>query len=494
MKILIASQDQFEARGIQWLLESSIRDIQVEVAHHAGEAIITLENKSPNLLILEMSMGQEEEAEKLFSTIRIIKPVIFSLTAEATFEAAKKAIDIGSRGLLAKPYLPQDLVQKVLALVKEIREKKGSKEQDPLIKSPMIEYNSLFLPSYKDPAQCVLAIIQPENASEISTLFQVTQEYPFPVRPKLYPLSSKLICLFEWKEEAQWPDIFKRFLLDWGNHSSENLSVFINVDIQSGKSVHQRYLDTNKTAKLTFFTGYSQVHTISEPIDWEFIDPFLTPSEQKFWIQSLNDGNKEEIQAFLFKEFLRFSSPYPDPELLRIRLTSILAQIRRYMKTFKLQENQHEKEYLRIFDAILKETVIYRIVQRLFIFITNIIDAVHTETNQLQHLDIIERCLHFIDLNYWNKQLDLQAVSDYVKRNASYISHLFTEKRNTTFRDTLNSVRVEHAKKHLFESDMSIKEIAAITGFQNQQYFSKIFYKWTGQTPTQYRSSGLKTK
>jgi two-component system, response regulator YesN len=492
MKILIASQDHFEARGIQWLLESSIRDLQVDIAHNAEQAIKILENKSPNLLILEMGMGHEKEAEQLFSTIRIIKPAILSLTTEATFEAAKKAIDIGSRGLLARPFLPQELVQKVLVLVKDLREKEESSKQDHSNFSVVNDYNSLFLPSFKGDEACIFAAIQPENTSQISTLFQITKEYPFPVKPQLYPVSSMLICLFEIKDDVQWSDVFKRFLLDWEQLFPEAISVYINMDFQSGKSIHQRYVDTKKISKLTFFTGYSQVHTFFDPIHWGFIDPFLTPTEQKMWIQSLNDGNKEQIQAFLFEEFLQFSNPYPDPELMRIRLTSILAQIRRYMKTFKLQENQYENEYLRIFDIILNETVIYRIVQRLFIFISQMIDAVRSEANHL-HLDIIERCIHFIELNYWNKQLDLHAVSEYVNRNPSYISHLFTEKRNTSFRDTLNSVRVEHAKKHLFESDMSIKEIAAVTGFQNQQYFSKIFHKWTGQTPKHYRLAGLKT-
>ncbi|CAM4081312.1 hypothetical protein Gste01_02132 [Geobacillus stearothermophilus ATCC 7953] len=54
---------------------------------------------------------------------------------------------------------------------------------------------------------------------------------------------------------------------------------------------------------------------------------------------------------------------------LRRRLTSILAQIRRFMKTYDLDRGGTEREYMRIFQDILYNPVLYRIVQELILFL-----------------------------------------------------------------------------------------------------------------------------
>ncbi|MDA6082756.1 hypothetical protein OSJ97_24765, partial [Escherichia coli] len=89
------------------------------------------------------------------------------------------------------------------------------------------------------------------------------------------------------------------------------------------------------------------------------IDPFLTPEEQSRWIDFLNQSDLEALKSWFYEEFLILADPYPEPGLIRIRLTSILAQIRRHMKTFRLADGDMEKEYLRLFQTILYSPLIY---------------------------------------------------------------------------------------------------------------------------------------
>ena len=59
-----------------------------------------------------------------------------------------------------------------------------------------------------------------------------------------------------------------------------------------------------------------------------------------------------------------------------------------------------------------------------------------------------------------------------------------------SFTEYLTQVRLEHAKNMLKEGNMSIKEVAYATGFHSQSYFSKIFKKYTGTSPSEYQEQG----
>ena len=294
------------------------------------------------------------------------------------------------------------------------------------------------------------------------------------------------LCVFHSSTSINWSEICQRLLFDWEQREKESICIIINREDHPDLTLHDKYIHTKKMAEVTFFVGYKQVLEFSKELQWQFIDPFLTPNEQKQWIRFLNEGNKEGISDFLVTNFLDISDSYPDPGLLRIRLTSILAQIRRHMKSVNLNDQFFEQEYLHIFDSILYEPVIYRIVQKLLIFISTILDAAG-EISKSQHLNIIDQCIHFLELNYWKPELDLADLANFVGRNASYLSHLFVEKTKKTFREKLNEFRIKEAKRLLVETDMSIKEIAILSGFQNQHYFSKVFKKMVNQTPKQYR-------
>ena len=56
--------------------------------------------------------------------------------------------------------------------------------------------------------------------------------------------------------------------------------------------------------------------------------------------------------------------------------------------------------------------------------------------------------------------------------------------------DTINSLRVEKAKELLLRGDKKIYEIAALTGFEDTAYFSKVFKKYAGCPPKEYEQSG----
>lgn len=484
IKILIANHNKFEAKGIQWLIESSISNVKVMVIENMIDAISVLENEKPDIFIYELNIGLNNSLEK---TIKINEPAIITLTMEATYEAAKKAIDIGTKFLLIKPFSPQELLNKINMIIRNLNRKhKDSLDISSNQNQQDVVYDHLFLKEMKHASPYVFIAFQLEKRSLLSKLNQFLKDYLFPIQPMIFPLSDMTICLFHASTQIHWKEICKRMIDDWEQYEEVPLCIIINRENHPQLTIHEKYMHTKKMAEVTFFVGYKQVLEFDNELHWKFIDPFLTPNEQRQWISFLNERNKEGISNFLVSEFLQFTDAYPDPGLLRIRLTSILAQIRRHMKSANLDQNIYEQEYLNIFDSILYEPLVFRIVQKLIIFTSQILDAV-SDLTKSNHLDIIEKCLHYMELNFWKKSLDLSDLAQFVGRNSTYLSHLFVEKTKKTFRETLTELRIKEAQKLLVETDMTIKEISALTGFQNQHYFSKVFKNSVGSTPKHYR-------
>lgn len=74
--------------------------------------------------------------------------------------------------------------------------------------------------------------------------------------------------------------------------------------------------------------------------------------------------------------------------------------------------------------------------------------------------------------------------------NYHYLSSYFSSHFNETFPDYLNRIRIEQSVKLLKNSNMSISEVAESSGYSDISYFSKVFKKIIGKTPTQFRREG----
>ena len=104
----------------------------------------------------------------------------------------------------------------------------------------------------------------------------------------------------------------------------------------------------------------------------------------------------------------------------------------------------------------------------------------------------IKKACDFIDLHYAS-DLSLDDVALQAGVSPHYLSKLFKKERGTGFVEYLTDVRLREAQELLKTSDMPVKEIGARVGYPDQNYFSRIFKKQLGVSPTEYKE-GLRTE
>ncbi|SDE02489.1 Helix-turn-helix domain-containing protein [Paenibacillus sp. UNCCL117] len=103
---------------------------------------------------------------------------------------------------------------------------------------------------------------------------------------------------------------------------------------------------------------------------------------------------------------------------------------------------------------------------------------------------IIHFVYDYLEKNY-AADISLDALADKLNISRSYLSRYFKEKTGENFVDYVNSVRIEKAKKLLLQPDIRILDAAQLVGYQNANSFNRMFKKFTGSTPSEFRRNEL---
>lgn len=99
---------------------------------------------------------------------------------------------------------------------------------------------------------------------------------------------------------------------------------------------------------------------------------------------------------------------------------------------------------------------------------------------------IVKKAVDYIKLHF-ESPLTLQGIAETIHVNASHLSRKFKEDTGMSIIDFINQNRIEAAKLYLQSNTSTITEIAFIVGFNDVNYFSRVFKKMTGLTPSQFR-------
>ena len=103
----------------------------------------------------------------------------------------------------------------------------------------------------------------------------------------------------------------------------------------------------------------------------------------------------------------------------------------------------------------------------------------------------VQRAMLHIDSNL-SEPLSLKLLAELQGIHPSYLSTLFKKETGQTMTDYINQQRIEHSCSLLRGSQLQIQTIAQHCGIPDVNYFSKLFRKYRGMPPKEYRAAQQK--
>ncbi len=134
-------------------------------------------------------------------------------------------------------------------------------------------------------------------------------------------------------------------------------------------------------------------------------------------------------------------------------------------------------------DEILHADEVDVICSCIFKVMDSLMDRICAVSNNLQVVDEATRYIR----EHFDKNLTLNDIAHAVYISPYYLSHIFKEQLNCTVIDYLTNVRIEEAKKLLRKKGLSIVSVAGRIGYSDSGYFSKVFKKSEGVTPSTFK-------
>lgn len=273
-------------------------------------------------------------------------------------------------------------------------------------------------------------------------------------------------------------------------HDSMDVSVSAGISSLSigDKNIREFYLEAKYNVKLRFVFGKGTIITpeISKMITPKKIDSIFG-KEEKF-IRTLIEADKEkaqyELEALL--KLIRNSNPGRLDKIYSSYM-EIIYIIIKFINEKCYDTVEVFGQNLDFYDIIAK----FETQEEINEWIKDITDIVVTYLKEKRDVKVnraILRVQEFIRNNY-NNDLTLKMASDFVGLSESHLSNIFTKKTGQTFTDYLTSVRIEKAKELLETTNLKVYEVGVSIGYANVEHFSRVFKKFTGLSPNNYKNS-----
>ncbi|MCX7710140.1 MAG: helix-turn-helix domain-containing protein, partial [Clostridia bacterium] len=205
----------------------------------------------------------------------------------------------------------------------------------------------------------------------------------------------------------------------------------------------------------------------------------------KFADKKLIDQKLGDLQAYIRS---KGSGSYL---YMQIVVGSVYMQALRILKEVGGSAEEVFYNPIEVYNKIMTHQTVEGMIKELSKVLYKIADYVSAKQSG-RFNNLIEKAKEYVKKNYYKDELSLDEIANYCNISSCYFSVIFKQEAGETFIDYLTRVRLEKAKEFLKVSELKAYEVSYKVGYNNPTYFSTLFKKYTGQSPTEYRNNSIK--
>lgn len=512
MKLLIVDDEEHVREGIELSIDWSKHQInQILMAEHGLEALELVREHHPELIICDMSMhimDGPQFLEKLREEGWSSKVIV--LSGYQQFNYTRATLLANGIDYLLKPFKISDLDHAIDKACKQVREEQQAKLKELSTNFRLNEVNHLVneqrLSSLIDeeqdsshaladflttlginPNQFYVITFLPRNKDAVVKQYYARDEqlFNFAVKNIIAELFEPLGNWYSFQYEAfivlmvsskrLSADIEQAvYKLQEAWQRTIHFSSFVGFSSMSiGAAMLQQALLEEKSAILNSNVLNRTKHAEKTEASLFFIDKEriileAVRTKNKQYLHELVDEFTQELEAggrLTLRELQHYTV---EINLLLIR---IYVQLRddRFHETMPLWLSQLEE-----WSARLKQT---------FSDIVDLMDYSKAESNQVPSIAAVRNYIN----DHMKEEVTLASLAEQFHFSPQYLAKKFKEEYHTTIINYLTQLRMDKACSLLSHTELSIQEVAEESGFEELNYFSKVFKKNFGMSPTSYR-------
>lgn len=515
LKILIVDDEFIMRQGIAHMIDWEQEGFQIiGQASNGQEALEMIKENVPDIIISDVVMPQLngiELAKVIQNNYPQIKIII--LSSYSDFEYVKSSFQSGAVDYILKPSL--NPIEMLKTLKKISFENKLTDEDN----DTNLNTNNMI-------NRLILGFDANIDYDHLNNLFTHSSFCLFGLNAKKiydnYDKRSEIIkfSLNEINNEFSNDESNQNYIIQMANIENEILVAVVNFNSENYTSLLDKLTNisenVSKSFKEAFFVLSKNFDSVNNLKD-KYENDFLILTQQYFYhknihlLNSINFQMPTSIEKFNFKRFSEYVSIMQFQNGFNMLNEYIIAAIdTKALTEFELKtliQNSFYNvisslEYLNFDFAILNtlkqecfnkiDSIKYSedLIVTFKSIINNVSELIEKHENKINS-HMINKIIQYIH-DHYDEQLTLTDVSKLFNFNYSYLSAYFSSHNEEGFNEFLNKIRIQKACDFL-KQDIPISDISSMVGYSDHSYFCKVFKKFTGLTPSNFRKNGIKT-
>lgn len=516
IRLLIVDDEMIVLESVSQVLKMHYEEIIIETAKNAREGLIKVEHFRPHIIMTDIrmpGMNGLEFIERIRKVDHQVKIIIVS--AYDQFEFAKDAVKYNVEDYILKPLTKIKMIEVIGQTLSKIdlEEEKRHKELDHIERYyqsvNLVEsnfFNSILLnrnfmrhiAHYREILEITLEsgrMITIEFANLPSkTNMEALNFYNQKINdccdylktslkfqmPSLVsnPFLNRIFIYLEHQAGERMND--RQFWLNFVQNITDRFGLRARIGFGETKAIDRIYesyeeaiLVLRQSEQMIAFVEDQEVSPFSveefNQLTQALIEDFLT--KQKRFKQSLRQYEFEMLAIMKQPELL----PYAQANLIETMI--VLFDI---CKRANIQKDPNKNYISEFLDKPIASKIQHfeRVVEDLF--------DIYSKSQNHEYNELTISAMEIIQQDY-HKEITLEGLAQQINVTPQYLSKIFKEDTGSTFKEYLNELRIEEAKKMLKEGKKSIKEIGFSIGYNDTSYFIRTFKKYEGITPKDYQ-------
>lgn len=527
-RIMLADDEGIVTNSLSFVIEKNFQgQFDIETVKSGRAAIETAEHFRPDVIFMDIQMPGINGIEAMREIRTFLPNTIFIvLTAYDKFDYAKESINLGVLEYLNKPFNQKSIVAVVEQAIGVLNERRAKRSQDlenkekletvvPIIENGFISsilFHETFdeeLDNYKNLLGLnvqngfMLAVIFGENQKDghmtnvVGASVKAQTKYYNKVREiikETFPeaivgnVISNKIPVFIGRDNPKIDYEERSEIIELARGAARNMKsqtdISYRIGIGSVKRLKNCSESYDEALKALYSSDGSVAHVDDFPITVSYEESYPADLEKAIF-DKLADGNQDEclVQAGMFFDWMieKYAT-----DIMSIRLKALefvmRAESAMYRNGGYTYTFDSRKDYL--VEIMSSEDV--GVIKNWFMEkMKRAVSNMSTGGKNHTHYQV-KKALDFIEENY-QKDISLDEISEKLNISSYYFSKLFKEQQGEGFVEYLTRRRIDKAKEMLLDPEKSIKEVGIACGYGDPNYFSRIFKKSTGMTPSEYK-------